>query len=217
MSFIRDALQYILHLDVHLAALVAQYGTWTYAILFLIIFCETGLVVTPILPGDSLLFATGALAAVSDLNIVILFVLLSVAAILGDAVNYYIGKTVGEKLFDGRIRYLKRDYLDRTHAFYEKYGGKTIIIARFVPIVRTFAPFVAGMGSMSYRKFATYNIVGGVLWIGALLFAGYLFGNIPLVRDNFGLVVIAIIVVSILPAVVEVIRSRGRRDVRTVV
>jgi membrane-associated protein len=210
MSFIRDALQYILHLDVHLAALVSQFGGWTYAILFLIIFCETGLVVTPILPGDSLLFATGALAAVSDLNVVVLFVLLSIAAILGDAVNYHIGKTVGEKLFDGRIRYLKREYLDRTHAFYEKYGGKTIVIARFVPIIRTFAPFVAGMGAMSYRKFATYNIAGGILWIGSILFAGYLFGNIPMVKDNFGLVVIGIIVVSILPALVEVGKSRWK-------
>ncbi len=210
MSFIRDALQYILHLDVHLAALVSQYGTWTYAILFLIIFCETGLVVTPFLPGDSLLFATGALAATSDLSVWLLFVLLTIAAILGDAVNYWVGKTVGEKLFDGRIRYLKREHLDRTHAFYEKYGGKTIIIARFVPIVRTFAPFVAGMGSMSYGKFATYNIVGGVVWIGSLLLAGYLFGNIPVVRDNFGLVVIAIIIISILPAVVEVLKSRRK-------
>ena len=215
MSFIRDALQYILHLDVHLAALVSQYGTWTYAILFLIIFCETGLVVTPILPGDSLLFATGALAAVSDLNVVVLFVLLSIAAIVGDAVNYYIGKTVGEKMFDGRIRYLKREYLDRTHAFYEKYGGKTIVIARFVPIVRTFAPFVAGMGSMSYGKFATYNIAGGILWIGSLLFAGYLFGNVPIVKENFGLVVIAIILVSVMPAVWEFFKGwRGRRRVR---
>jgi membrane-associated protein len=211
MSFIRDALQYILHLDVHLAALVSQYGMWTYAILFLIIFCETGLVVTPILPGDSLLFATGALAAASDLNIFVLFVLLSAAAILGDAVNYFIGRTVGEKLFDGRIPYLKREYLDRTHAFYEKYGGKTIVIARFVPIIRTFAPFVAGMGSMSYGKFATYNITGGILWIGSILFAGYLFGNIPVVKDNFGLVVIAIIVVSVLPAVGEVVKNRRRK------
>jgi membrane-associated protein len=215
MSFIRDALQYILHLDVHLAALVSQYGTWTYAILFLIIFCETGLVVTPILPGDSLLFATGALAAVSDLNIVVLFVLLSIAAIVGDAVNYYVGKTVGEKLFDGRIRYLKREYLDRTHAFYEKYGGKTIVIARFVPIVRTFAPFVAGMGSMSYAKFATYNIAGGILWIGSLLLAGYLFGNVPIVKENFGLVVIAIILVSVMPAAWEFVKGwRVKRRLR---
>ena len=209
MSFIRDAIDFILHIDVHLATIVSQYGGWTYGILFLIIFCETGLVVTPFLPGDSLLFATGALAAATDLNVVVLFFLLTVAAILGDAVNYWIGKTVGEKLFDGRIRYLKREHLDRTHAFYEKYGGKTIVIARFVPIVRTFAPFVAGMGSMSYGKFAMYNVSGGILWIGSLLFAGFLFGNLPIVRDNFGLVIIAIIILSILPAVIEIVRGRA--------
>ena len=208
MDFIKSAIDFILHIDVHLATIVSQYGGWTYGILFLIIFCETGLVVTPFLPGDSLLFATGALAAATDLNVIILFVLLSIAAILGDAVNYWVGKTVGEKLFDGRIRYLKREHLDRTHAFYEKYGGKTIVIARFVPIVRTFAPFVAGMGSMSYGKFAAYNVFGGILWIGSLLFAGFLFGNLPVVRDNFGLVIIAIIILSILPAVVEIVRGR---------
>src|SRR5687768_13976876 len=180
VDFLRGIVDFILHIDVHLALLVSQYGTWTYAILFLIIFCETGLVVTPFLPGDSLLFAAGALAAASDLNVGLMFVLLTIAAILGDAVNYTIGKTVGEKLFDGRIRYLRREHLDRTHAFYEKYGGKTIIIARFVPIVRTFAPFVAGMGSMSYGKFAAYNVGGAILWIGSLLSAGFLFGNLPI-------------------------------------
>ena len=209
MQLIRNAIDFILHIDVHLATIVSQYGGWTYAILFLIIFCETGLVVTPFLPGDSLLFATGALAAATDLNIILLFILLTIAAILGDAVNYWIGKTVGEKMFDGRIRYLKREHLDRTHAFYEKYGGKTIVIARFVPIVRTFAPFVAGMGSMSYAKFALYNVSGGILWIGSLLFAGFLFGNLPIVRDNFGLVIIAIIILSILPAVIEILRGRA--------
>ena len=208
MGVIRDVIDFILHIDVHLATIVSQYGAWTYAILFLIIFCETGLVVTPFLPGDSLLFATGALAAATDLNVYLLFVLLTIAAILGDAVNYWIGKTVGEKMFDGRIRYLRREHLDRTHAFYEKYGGKTIVIARFVPIVRTFAPFVAGMGSMSYGKFAMYNVSGAVLWIGSLLFAGFLFGNLPIVRDNFGLVIIAIIILSILPAVFEIVRGR---------
>jgi membrane-associated protein len=208
MSFVRDIIDFILHIDVHLATIVSQYGGWTYGILFLIIFCETGLVVTPFLPGDSLLFATGALAAATDLNIIILFVLLTAAAILGDAVNYWVGKTVGEKLFDGRIRYLRREHLDRTHAFYEKYGGKTIVIARFVPIVRTFAPFVAGMGSMSYGKFAAYNVGGAILWIGSLLLAGFLFGNLPIVRDNFGLVIIAIIILSILPAVIEIVRGR---------
>ena len=209
MSFISNAIDFILHIDVHLATIVSQYGGWTYGILFLIIFCETGLVVTPFLPGDSLLFATGALAAATDLNVILLFILLTAAAIIGDAVNYWVGKTVGEKLFDGRIRYLRREHLDRTHAFYEKYGGKTIVIARFVPIVRTFAPFVAGMGSMSYAKFAAYNVAGGIIWIGSLLAAGFLFGNLPIVRDNFGLVIIAIIILSILPAVVEIIRGRA--------
>ena len=208
MIFIRNAIDFILHIDVHLATIVSQYGGWTYAILFLIIFCETGLVVTPFLPGDSLLFATGALAAATDLSVILLFLLLTAAAILGDAVNYWIGKTVGEKLFDGRIRYLRREHLDRTHAFYEKYGGKTIVIARFVPIVRTFAPFVAGMGSMSYAKFAAYNVGGAILWIGSLLLAGFMFGNLPIVRDNFGLVIIAIIILSILPAVFEIVRGR---------
>src|SRR5687768_11149467 len=212
MELVTQFVEYILHLDAHLGALVQEYGTWTYAILFLIIFCETGLVVTPFLPGDSLLFATGTLAAGADLNVYVLFLLLAVAAILGDAVNYWVGHKVGEKLFDGRIPYLKQSYLDRTHAFYEKYGGKTIVIARFVPIVRTFAPFVAGAGSMSYAKFAMYNVTGAILWIGSMLFAGYLFGNVPIVKENFGLVVIAIILVSVMPAVWEFIKGwRGKR------
>ena len=209
MSFIRDIIDFILHIDVHLATIVSQYGGWTYGILFLIIFCETGLVVTPFLPGDSLLFATGALAAATDLDVILLFILLTIAAILGDAVNYWVGKTVGAKMFDGRVRYLRPEYLERTHAFYEKYGGKTIVIARFVPIVRTFAPFVAGMGSMSYGKFAMYNVSGAILWIGSLLAAGYLFGNIPVVQNNFGVVIIAIIILSILPAIVEFLRGRS--------
>ena len=210
MDFLREAVGYVLHVDVHLGALIQQYGGWTYAILFLIIFCETGLVVTPFLPGDSLLFATGALAVTTTLDVGILFVLLTVAAILGDAVNYWIGHRVGATLFDGRIPWLKQAHLDRTHAFYEKYGGKTIVIARFVPIVRTVAPFVAGAGEMSYRRFFAYNVAGGVLWIGAMLFGGYFFGNIPIVRENFGLVVIAIIILSILPAVVEIVKERAR-------
>ena len=211
MDLIRQLADFVLHIDVHLVELAQQYGNWLYGILVLIIFCETGLVVTPILPGDSLLFATGALAATSALDIRILFVILTIAAIAGDSVNYWVGATVGAKLFDGRIPYLKPAHLERTHAFYEKYGGKTIVIARFVPIIRTFAPFVAGMGSMSYPKFMLYNVSGGILWIGSLLLAGYLFGNIPLVRDNFGLVIIAIIIISILPAVFEVARARYGR------
>jgi membrane-associated protein len=211
MDVIRAVAEFILHIDVHLASIIGQYGAWTYAILTLIIFCETGLVVTPFLPGDSLLFATGALAATGVLNVGALFLLLTVAAIVGDAVNYMIGAWVGNKLFDGRIPYLKQEHLDRTHAFYEKYGGKAIVIARFVPIVRTVAPFVAGAGRMTYGRFALYNVGGAVLWIGSMLLAGYFFGNIPIVKENFGLVVIAIIVLSIMPAVYETVQARRAR------
>ena len=208
MDPVSATIDFILHVDVHLASIVQQYGVWTYAVLVTIIFCETGLVVTPFLPGDSLLFATGALAATTQvLDVGLLFVLLTVAAILGDAVNYWMGANIGTKLFDGRIPYLKQEHLDRTHAFYEKYGGKAIVIARFVPIVRTVAPFVAGCGSMTYSRFAFYNVVGAIVWIGSMLFAGYFFGNIPLVRDNFGLVVIAIILLSLVPVAVETIRG----------
>jgi membrane-associated protein len=208
MDVIRSVADFILHIDVHLASIIGQYGAWTYAILTLIVFCETGLVVTPFLPGDSLLFATGALAATGVLDVGALFLLLTAAAILGDAVNYMIGSWVGTKLFDGRIPYLKQEHLDRTHAFYEKYGGKAIVIARFVPIVRTVAPFVAGAGRMTYTRFALYNVGGAVLWIGSMLLAGYFFGNIPIVKENFGLVVIAIIVLSIMPAVYEMAQAR---------
>ena len=214
MDLLQQIISFVLHIDVHLAAIVEQYGAWTYAVLTLIIFCETGLVVTPFLPGDSLLFATGALSANAALDVRLLFVLLTTAAIVGDAVNYWAGKYIGMKLFDGRIPYLKPSHLERTHAFYEKYGGKTIVIARFVPIVRTVAPFVAGAGTMTYSRFVMYNVSGAVLWVGSMLFAGYFFGNIPIVRENFGLVVIAIIILSILPAVVELVKARvaARRE-----
>jgi membrane-associated protein len=212
IDFLLAALDFVLHLDKHLAELVADYGAWTYFILFMIVYCETGLVVTPFLPGDSLLFAVGALAATGVLNVGLAFVLLLVAAILGDATNYYVGSKFGDRLVARHPRWLKPQYLERTHAFYEKYGGKTVIIARFVPIVRTFAPFVAGLGKMTYRTFQMYNVVGALLWVTSLLFGGYLFGNIPWVRENFGMVVIAIIVISILPAVVEVfLRLRATR------
>jgi len=205
-------IDFFLHLDVHLQTAIQQYGVWTYLILFLIIFCETGLVVTPILPGDSLLFAAGALAAGGALDVVWLFLLLSVAAVLGDAVNYAIGHFMGPKVFSREHgRFLKKEYLDRAHQFYEKYGGKTIIIARFVPIVRTFAPFVAGVGSMTYWRFASYNLIGGVLWIAVCLFAGYAFGNLPLVKDNFTLVILAIIFISILPGLIEWARQRQQQ------
>lgn len=208
MDAILAIIDFILHVDVHLAAIVAEYGAWTYGVITAIVFCETGLVVTPFLPGDSLLFATGALAATGILNIGLLLVLLLAAAILGDAVNYWLGSRLGTRLFDGRIPYLKQAHLDRTHAFYEKYGGKAIVIARFVPIVRTVAPFVAGCGRMTYARFALYNVLGAVLWVGSMLLGGYLFGNIPLVKDNFGLVVIAIIVASLVPVMLQLLRPR---------
>jgi membrane-associated protein len=208
MEFLAQFVDFFLHLDAYLTEAVQQYGAWTYALLFLIIFCETGLVVTPILPGDSLLFAAGSLAALGALDPIFLFVLLSVAAILGDQVNYHAGHYFGARIFKPDARFLKQEYLDRTHRFYEKYGPKTIVIARFVPIVRTFAPFVAGMGSMTYRRFVTYNVSGAVLWVGVCVLAGYLFGNIPIVRENFTLVILAIIFVSILPAIVGMITAR---------
>jgi membrane-associated protein len=210
MEWIGKAIDLFLHLDKHLGEIIQQYGGWTYAILTLVVFCETGLVVTPFLPGDSLLFAAGALAALpgSPLQVGVLFLLLAGAAVLGDTVNYWIGHRIGPRAFEGRIRFLKKSHLDKTHEFYEKYGSKTIIIARFVPIVRTFAPFVAGVGSMSYARFFTYNVVGGVLWVAVCLFAGYFFGNLPFVKANFSVVILAIIGISLLPAVVEIVRHR---------
>ena len=208
MELLKDFIDLFLHLDKHLNELIGQYGTWTYAILWLIVFCETGLVVTPFLPGDSLLFAAGTFAGMGTLNPWLLFVLLTVAAILGDTVNYWIGKKIGPRAFSGTVPFLNQAHLRKTEAFYEKHGGKTIIVARFVPIVRTFAPFVAGVGSMNYGRFLAYNVAGGVLWVGLFIFGGYLFGNIPVVRQNFGLVVIAIIVVSVMPVVIEWVRAR---------
>ncbi|MFU2316498.1 DedA family protein [Rahnella sp. PCH160] len=211
MSFIHFIIDFILHIDVHLAELVAQYGIWVYGILFLILFCETGLVVTPFLPGDSLLFVAGALAALpsNDINVHVMVLLMAIAAIVGDAVNYTIGRVFGERLFsnpDSKI--FRRSYLDKTHKFYEKHGGKTIILARFVPIVRTFAPFVAGMGHMSYRHFAAYNVIGALVWVLLFTYAGYLFGDLPIVQENLKLLIVAIIVVSILPGVVEIWRHK---------
>jgi len=208
-TVIGTVIDFILHIDQHLTALSAQYGMWIYAILFLIIFCETGLVATPFLPGDSLLFAAGGIAAVGGMNIHIMVLILLVAAILGDAVNFMIGKYFGAKLFsnpDSKI--FRRAYLEKTHAFYEKHGGKTIIIARFVPIVRTFAPFVAGMGDMHYGRFIRYNIIGALAWVLLFSYLGYFFANIPLVKNNLGLVLGAIIVISILPAIIEIVRAK---------
>lgn len=210
MDLIRTLVDLFLHLDDHLVEIVTQYGFWTYLLIFVIIFCETGLVVTPFLPGDSLLFAAGAIAATGAINIWVLAVLLIVAAILGDTVNYWIGDYIGPRAFSGKVPFLKQEYLDRTHAFYERYGGKTIIIARFVPIVRTFAPFVAGVGSMTYTRFLSYNVIGGVVWVTLFLFGGFFFGNLPIVKENFSIVVIAIILISVLPAVYEFLRERMR-------
>jgi membrane-associated protein len=210
MDLVRTFIDYVLHLDTHLAALVDAAGVWSYVILAAIVFAETGLVVMPILPGDSLLFAAGALAAASSLNVGVLFVVLTICAIVGDAVNYWVGSRIGAQAAAGRIPYVKKEYIERTHAFYERHGGKTIIIARFVPIIRTFAPFVAGAGSMTYKRFAMYNVVGGVAWVGSMLMAGFFFGNIPIVKENFSLVVLGIIAVSLLPGVVAVLQERGR-------
>ena len=211
MDWIKFFLDVFLHLDKHLGEVIGNYGLWTYLILFVIIFCETGLVVTPFLPGDSLLFAAGAFAAIGKLDPLWLFLLLSAAAIGGDTVNYWIGAWIGPRAFSGEIRFLKKEYLDRTHAFYERYGGKTIIIARFVPIVRTFAPFVAGVGAMNYAKFIVYNVVGGLAWVALFIFGGYWFGNQEFVKKNFSLVVLAIIIISVMPMVVEFIRARRSR------
>jgi membrane-associated protein len=211
MALLQQILDLFLHLDKHLNQAIGEFGLWTYALLFVIVFCETGLVVTPILPGDSLLFAAGALAGIQDspLRVGWLFLVLSAAAILGDTANYWIGHFFGERLAARYPRIVKRKYLDRTHAFYERYGGETIILARFVPIVRTFAPFVAGVGHMSYGKFFTYNVVGGLLWVTLLLFGGYWFGRLPWVQRNFAVVEVAIVVLSVLPMVVEYLRYRS--------
>lgn len=210
MEALRHLIDIVLHLNRHLEGMVADYGPWIYGILFLIVFCETGLVVTPFLPGDSLLFAAGALAASGGLSLSLVVGLLIVAAVLGDTVNYAIGRFAGDGLQRRFPRVVKKEHLDRTHAFFEKYGGKTIIIARFVPIIRTFAPFVAGAGHMSYRFFMVYNVVGAVLWVVLCSLAGYFFGNLAFVKNNFSAVILAIIVISILPAVVEILRERRR-------
>ncbi|MEA9446031.1 DedA family protein [Candidatus Fukatsuia symbiotica] len=211
MEFIGLVINFILHIDVHLAELVTQYGLWVYAILFLILFCETGLVVTPFLPGDSLLFAAGALATLpsNDLNVHLMVALMVIAAIAGDALNYTIGHLFGKKLFsDPHSKLFRQAYLDKTHDFYKKYGGKTIILARFAPIIRTFAPFVAGMGKMSYRRFTAYNLIGALVWVLSFTYAGYLFGHLPIVQKNLKLLIVMIIVFSILPAVLEIYRHR---------
>ena len=207
-SLISWFVDFVLHMDTHLDQIVRSMGMWSYAVLFVVIFIETGLVVMPFLPGDSLLFAAGSLAALGSFNVWALFGLLALAAILGDTVNYWIGHYIGPRVFSTNSRLFKREYLDRTHAFYQKHGGKTIFLARFIPIIRTFAPFVAGVGRMSYGYFVTYNVVGGLVWTALFIFGGYLFGNLPFVKNNFSLVIMAIVVISVLPAVWEVLRGK---------
>jgi membrane-associated protein len=214
MEYIQYVIDFILHIDVHLAELISLYGFWVYGILFVIIFCETGLVVTPFLPGDSLLFVAGALASLPANNISahLIVIALIIAAVLGDAVNYTIGRFFGSKLFsnpDSKI--FRRSYLEKTHNFFEKYGGKTIILARFVPIIRTFAPFVAGMGRMGYRRFASFNVIGGLLWVTLVTYAGYFFGRLDFVQKNLNILLFLIIFISILPAITEVVRERYLR------
>lgn len=209
MEMILKFFDILLHLDKYINVVIQDYGQWTYLILFLIVFCETGLVVTPFLPGDSLLFVAGTFAALGSLNLTWLLVLLTAAAILGDTINYWIGNYIGPRVFqmeDSRI--FKKEYLDRTHQFYEKYGPITIVIGRFVPIIRTFAPFLAGVGSMTYGKFLFYNVAGGVLWIVLFTLGGYFFGNLPIVKNNFTFVIFAIIIISVMPTVIEYFRQR---------
>jgi membrane-associated protein len=209
MEAIQFFIDILLHLDKHLDWVIRTYGIWTYAILFLIIFCETGLVVTPFLPGDSLLFAAGTFVAIGSLDMTLITGLLSLAAIVGDTVNYWIGYAMGPKVFTREdSRFLNKEHLEHTHRFYQKYGGKTIILARFIPIIRTFAPFVAGIGMMTYRRFIAFNVIGGIAWIFSFVLAGYYFGNIPFVRNNFIFVILAIIIISVLPVIIELLRHR---------
>jgi membrane-associated protein len=216
MDWISSVVDLFLHLDKHLAEVLREYGTWTYIILFAIIFCETGFVLTPILPGDSLLFAAGIFAAKGDLDVNLLFVILAVAAILGDSINYLVGAYIGPRAFSGKLPLLNQKHLERTREFYEKHGGKTIILARFIPIVRTFAPFVAGVGAMNYRRFLAYNAIGGFFWVAGFLYLGYFFGNVSIVKENFSLAVVAIIFVSVLPIAYELNAARSTRKAQSV-
>ncbi|MBN2045735.1 MAG: DedA family protein [Anaerolineales bacterium] len=212
MDLILQLVDFIIHIDVHLGEIIGNYGTWTYGILFAIVFAETGFVVTPFLPGDSLIFAASAFAAKGWLNPWIIFVTITAAGIIGDGVNYAIGHYIGPRVFTEDVRFLKREYLDKAHDFFEKYGGKAVILARFMPIVRTFVPFVAGAGSMTYSKFALYNVIGAVSWVGAFTMLGYFFGNIPAVEENFTIVIIAIIIISVMPPIFEVIKEKRKTD-----
>lgn len=212
MELLTQFIDIFLHLDVYLSDITSQYGAWTYGILFVVIFIETGLVVVPFLPGDSLLFAAGAIAAIDDsgLNIFIMVGVLTVAAILGDTVNYWIGHSLGEKAYDSK--WVKKEYIDKTHEYFEKHGGKTIFLARFIPIIRTFAPFVAGIGKMSYKYFFSYNVFGGLIWVPLFAFAGYFFGNIEFVKHNFSIVIMVIIGISLIPVMIEAIKARKEKQ-----
>ncbi len=211
MDAILELVDFILHVDIYLENIISQYGGWTYGLLFFIIFLETGFVVTPFLPGDSLIFAAATFAARGALNPWLLFVLLAGAAVAGDTANYWIGHTIGERAYSGEVKWIKKEYMDRTHAFFEKHGGKTIFLARFVPIVRTFAPFVAGVGRMSYEYFLSWNVIGGITWVALFTLAGYFFGNIPFVQRNFEMVIVAIIVISVLPMLIEWWKARREK------
>lgn len=211
MEFIKGAIDLVLHIDKHLAYIIQSFGVWTYLLLFGIIFAETGLVITPFLPGDSLLFAVGAFAAAGSLDVFRVFLILAVAAVVGDSVNYAVGKFFGEGLLKAHARFLKREHIEKTHRFFEKYGGKTIVLARFVPIVRTFAPFVAGLGKMRYVYFFTYNVMGGILWVAIFVFGGFFFGNLPVIKKNFTFVIFAIVIISILPGVIEFLRHKRKK------
>jgi membrane-associated protein len=208
MDLLMKIVDFILHIDVYLSDIITRYGAWTYGLLFFVIFMETGFVVTPFLPGDSLIFAAAAFAARGALNPWLLFILMAVAAFAGDTANYWIGHAIGAKAYTGEVKWIKKEYMERTHAFFEKHGGKTIFLARFVPIIRTFAPFVAGVSKMPYSYFITWNLVGGVTWVATFTLLGYFFGNIPFVQNNFELVIIAIVLISLVPAVVEAVKVR---------
>ncbi|OGN72989.1 MAG: hypothetical protein A2X25_10570 [Chloroflexi bacterium GWB2_49_20] len=213
MEIILKFVDIFIHLDLYLSEIISNYGIWTYAILFLVIFMETGFVVTPFLPGDSLLFAAGTFAALGSLDLYLLAGLLMVAAVAGDTANYWIGHKLGDKVYSSEIKWIKKEYIDRTQAFFKKHGGKTIFLARFVPIIRTFAPFVAGVGKMSYGYFISYNLIGGITWVALFTFAGYFFGNIPFIKHNFSLVILAIILISLIPALIETWKAyREKQD-----
>lgn len=212
VEFVKNIIDFIFHLDRHLNVVIQSFGNWSYLLLFIIIFAETGLVVTPFLPGDSLLFAVGAFAAIGSFDLLWLFIILFSAAVIGDSANYAIGKFLGDRAFQkGDSRFFKKEYLDRTHRFYEKYGGKTIILARFIPIVRTFAPFVAGVGSMSYGYFFAYNVIGAFLWVSIFLLGGYFFGNAPVIKENFTIAIFVMVILSVLPIIVEFFRHKKNK------